>query len=334
MYCGSICTRAWGNRGKTVLIEEYPTKGFRILTANPGYHSQRQKPGDSIQMYRTNRYLKAVCVFALFMGTLSISLQATAKQTWSLGIVGNHPAEMTQRFSELLHYMEGQGLPAGRVITVSTIEEMVQKFKSGEVDFMFESAYGALRIMDLTGATPILIREKKGVREYNSVIFVREDSPIESLHDLVGKVVVFEDPNSTSSYLLPLNLLKQAGIKVQQSDTPVPGAVAYYFSGDDSNSIFQVKKGKKAVAGGIKKNAISGKRGFRTLRPESASVPRHVVLVNPRADRKALGSVLLAMKDDPAAQPSLKSSKTPSGFSTFDGDPAAVMENLRRSLGL
>ncbi len=114
----------------------------------------------------------------------------------------------------------------------------------------------------------------------------------------------------------------------------MPGVVAYYFSGDDKNSIFQVKKGRKADAGGIKKTAIMKKKGFRLLQPESIMVPPHVVLVHPRADREALRSVLLAMKDDPEAQNSLKSAKTPTGFSVFDGDPVATMERLRPTLGL
>lgn len=44
--------------------------------------------------------------------------------------------------------------------------------------FIFESAYGALKVMDGTGAVPILIREKKGVKEYDFVIFVKKDSSL------------------------------------------------------------------------------------------------------------------------------------------------------------
>ncbi len=94
---------------------------------------------------------------------------------------------------------------------------------------MFESPYGALVMMDKTGAVPVLIREKKGVKEYSAVIFVPAASPVQKLADLTGKVVAFEDPSSTSSFVLPVNILKGAGLTVKESRKAVDGAIAYYF---------------------------------------------------------------------------------------------------------
>ncbi len=132
---------------------------------------------------------------------------------------------------------------------------------------MFESVYGALRLMDEAGAVPLLIREKKGVKEYNSVIFVRKDSPITSMADLKGKVIAFEDPDSTSSYMLPRKILENEGLILKKSRKPVPGAVAYYFSKDDDNTVTQVASGKRAHAGGIKKCEGGRQIGFPAAFP-------------------------------------------------------------------
>lgn len=200
---------------------------------------------------------------------------------------------------------------------------------------MFESVYGALRLMDEAGAVPLLIREKKGVKEYNSVIFVRKDSPITSMADLKGKVIAFEDPDSTSSYMLPRKILENEGLILKKSRKPVPGAVAYYFSKDDDNTVTQVASGKRAHAGGIKKSKVAGKSDFRLLSPESINVPRHVVVVRSQIPAGQLKSILLGMKTDPGAANVLKKIKTPTGFSEFKTDPVEQFNiQIRPALGL
>jgi phosphonate transport system substrate-binding protein len=49
-----------------------------------------------------------------------------------------------------------------------------------------------------------------GSSGYHSVIWVREDSPYQSIDDLAGKSLAFADPNSTSGYLVPTYYLTTA----------------------------------------------------------------------------------------------------------------------------
>ena len=101
------------------------------------------------------------------------------------------------------------------------------------------------------------------------------------------------------------------------------------------NSIAQVKSGKKANAGGIKKKEVEGNPEFRLLTPESVYVPRHICLVRQGVSFDKLKNVLLNMKNDPDAAEALKAMKTPTGFSEFDGDPSQVMNvTIRQFLGL
>ncbi len=253
----------------------------------------------------------------------------------NLGMVGSSPSKMTERFAPLLKYLDNKGIPAGKVVTTKSIGQMINRFKSGKVDFLFESPYGALMIMENTGATPILIREKKGVKNYNSVFFVKKDSPIKTILDLNGKVVAFEDEASTSSYLMPKSLLLSHGLELKRSRAPAPGFVSYYFTKDDANTITIVLEGKKADAGGIKKTEVEGRPEFRMLSPESSYVPRHVVLVRKGVAHDRLKAILLNMKNDPTAKSVLNAIITPTGFSEFDGNPSEVMTTtVRKALGL
>ncbi|PCI27145.1 MAG: hypothetical protein COB67_09220 [SAR324 cluster bacterium] len=273
-------------------------------------------------------YYLSLIVFILFS---SNSLVASEK--WNLGMIDSSPSKMIKRFTPLLNYLKAKGLPIGKVVTTKNLKQMVRKFQRGQVHFLFDSPNNSIRIMDEVGALPILIREKGGVKQYNAAIFVSKNSSVQTFADLVGKVIAFEDPESTSSYLLPRNLLDQAGLDLVKSRKPVSGKVAYYFSKDDKNTIFQVKSGKLAQAGGIQAIQVRGKSEFRLLSPESAYVPRHILLVKKGLDYLKFKQVLLAMKQDPAAQAALKSMKTPTGFSEFESDPLQTMQGVKKALG-
>jgi phosphonate transport system substrate-binding protein len=64
------------------------------------------------------------------------------------------------------------------------------------------------------GRKPVLSRlEINGTPLFQGVIVTRQNSSIKTLHDLAGKSFAFGDPNSTMSYLVPLFMLNEAGIR-------------------------------------------------------------------------------------------------------------------------
>ncbi len=260
-------------------------------------------------------------------------IPALSADKFNLGMVTDSPSKTIQSFSPFMDYLKTRGIPVGTIQTTKTLEAMIKYLKSGEVDFIFESPFGVIKMMDETGAVPILIREKDGIKEYSSVLIVLKDSPATKLPDLVGKVVAFEDPGSTTSFIMPKVMLESVGLKLKESQQAVPGEVAYYFSKDDDNSIAQVKT-KKADAAGMKKTKLKNQPDLRVLK-ESQNVPRHVVLVRKGVPFDKFLSVLLSMNKDPKAQDVLKSIQTPTGFSEFQGNPTSVMSTtVRKSLGM
>ena len=56
--------------------------------------------------------------------------------------------------------------------------------------------------------------------EYHTIFIARKDSGINSLVDLKGKTVAFEDPGSTTAFFLPIAELLDAGLAPIPLDTP------------------------------------------------------------------------------------------------------------------
>ncbi len=258
---------------------------------------------------------------------------ARAAEELNLGTIGDSPTKTIKRFTPLKDYLASKGLPIGKIVSTQTIEEMIDLLKEGKVDFVFESPYGAIQMMEAAGANPVLIREKDGVHSYRSVIFVDARSPIQGFGDLVDKVIAFQDSGSTSAYMLPKTLLQKAGYELAESTRPIPGKIAYYFAGTDANLIAHVQLGR-AAAGGTDPVVVSKLPRFRILSPQSPSVPRHVMVVRPSVDHAELKVALLGMAQDPAAANVLKAIETPTGFSAFDRDPHRIMEEVKVNLGL
>jgi phosphonate transport system substrate-binding protein len=192
--------------------------------------------------------------------------------------------------------LERQGVKRGRVVVAQSIEEMADLIRDGEVDLYIDSPFPIARVAQLAGIQPIAVRWKKGVAEYHSVIFAREDGPLDSLEDLKGQMIAFDDPHSTSGFLLPLTTLVRRGMALKEyeelSARVAPDTVGYVFSGDDENTIFWVLKGLTAagVMDDVSFAKLSGDR-IGELKPllRTSPVPRHLV-----ACPRDLDAVLLA----------------------------------------
>ncbi|MDJ0753357.1 MAG: phosphate/phosphite/phosphonate ABC transporter substrate-binding protein [Ardenticatenaceae bacterium] len=172
-----------------------------------------------------------------------------------IGDISDEPIKKIERHQPLADYLAANlseyGIGKAEVKIAQDMETMIQWIEDGEVDIYMDSLYPAMIIADATGATPILRRWKKDVAEYHTVFFTRADSELAALEDLTGQIVAFEEPNSTSGYMLPhaflieadLNPLEVASISSAVSDD----AVGYAFSGEDQNTLQWVISGEAAA---------------------------------------------------------------------------------------
>lgn len=83
-----------------------------------------------------------------------------------------------------------------------------------------------------------LVTQRFGTTYYNGQINVNAESGIETLQDLVGKVMCWVDPNSTSGYIIPRIMLQAEGINPDEDFAETVEA------GSHNNVIIQVYNGE------------------------------------------------------------------------------------------
>jgi phosphonate transport system substrate-binding protein len=174
-----------------------------------------------------------------------------------IGSVSRSIKEEIETFRPLVEYLAPRlgevGIRNVEVAVVTNAREMSRRLASGEVDVYIDSPFIIAKMSREVGARPVLRRWKKGAAEYHTLFVARKDSGIRSFDDLLGKVIAFDDPQSSSGHLLPRAMLLERGYRLVEVGDPavqVPAdAIGYVFSMDDVNTMFWVDHGK--VAAGV-----------------------------------------------------------------------------------
>jgi phosphonate transport system substrate-binding protein len=265
------------------------------------------------------------------------------EQTLTLGDISDDPAGTIEDFQPLADYLAAHladaGIRQGKVVVAPDLETMMHYLETGHVDLYFESPYGALTVYEQVGAIPLLRRWKKGVGEYYTLIVVRNDSGITDLDGLLGQVIAFEDPASTSGYLLPKSYLVGLGYQVsEKGDASAPVAddeIGYIFSGGEENVIAWVLQGK--MAGGAlpigNYEALSPEERIQlTILTQTMAVPRHIAMARPGMDealQTRLIVLLLEMHRAPEGQAVLETFERTSRFDLLPRGPKGTMEALQ-----
>jgi phosphonate transport system substrate-binding protein len=217
--------------------------------------------------------------------------------TWAgaitLGSISLEPAAEVKKFWPLAHYLAQQlqpeGIDHGRVEVADSIRQMATFVREGKVDLYLDSPFPVLAVSRLSGSRLLLRRWKKGVADYQTVMFARQDSGISRVEDLQGKMIAFEEPFSSTGYFLPKLVLMQAGLQVvpkrEAADPVGREEVGYVFSGTDESTMVWVLRG--IVAAGAMDHhrlPIEAKGSLRSLKIiyETVAIPRHIV--SARAD--------------------------------------------------
>ncbi len=214
----------------------------------------------------------------------------------------DEPTKKIKRFQPLADYLAEHlkefGIKEGRVVIARDISEMARFLKDGTVDIYSDSPFPTLAVQELSGSKVILRRWKGNTPTYWSTYVALRDSGIAGVDDFVGKIVAFEEPNSTSGFALPAATLIQRGFSLRQVDESTSqvshNEIGYIFSGDEENTFELLLQGR--VAGG----GISN-QDYEKLPQElkerlitfdrTITVPRQLVSVRPGLDSKLVNKV-------------------------------------------
>jgi len=129
----------------------------------------------------------------------------------------NHLKPVADYLTKNLHDL---GINKTEIIFAKDNKQMIRYIKQGKVDLITETAFSAVVFNQEAGADIVLRRWKKGVSEYSSIIFSRNDSGIQSFDDLLGKTIAFQDRGSTSSFFIPASILIREGYELYELDSP------------------------------------------------------------------------------------------------------------------
>jgi phosphonate transport system substrate-binding protein len=232
-------------------------------------------------------------VLSSWMALSSVAFTLFLPQmTWArpiiIGSIHLEPAAEVKRFWPLARYLANQlqseGIDQGRVVVAQSILQMAAFLREGKVDVYIDSPFTAVAVTRLSGSKFLLRRWKMGVGEYHTVFFARKDSGISRLEDLKGKTIAFEEPFSSSGYLLPKMVLVEQGLKLvpkqAAAEAVEPDEVGYVFSYNDESTIIWVLRGK-VVAGAIDNHRFlqqaKGTLENLTIISETFPIPRHIV---------------------------------------------------------
>jgi len=145
----------------------------------------------------------------VLLGGLPSSAQDTA--TWPKEITfallsTENAAEITRRWSPILAQLEKDLNVKVKSVTATdyrgTIEAL--KFKKAEVGHLGPKSYVEAATNNYANVEPVAqLRLANGSLGYRSCLIVHSDSDMFSPEDMAGKTFAFNDPNSTSGYLVP-----------------------------------------------------------------------------------------------------------------------------------
>jgi phosphonate transport system substrate-binding protein len=191
-------------------------------------------------------------VLAMLSGLLALTVSAPAQDaSWPKEVTfallsTENAAEITRRWSPILAQLEKDlGV---KVKTVSatdyrgTIEAL--KFRKAELGHLGPKSYVEASTNNYANVEPIAqLQLANGSLGYRSCLIVHADSDIFSPEDLASRTFAFNDPNSTSGYLVPSAFfMMELGVDPKKHFSRVT------FSGSHEASILAVAAKKVDVA--------------------------------------------------------------------------------------
>lgn len=290
--------------------------GSSLLVSHSVY-SNRNRPEP-----RLTAFLALTAVICFLWGARAFAASGISAQHISLGIISEtNRAQIEERFSDFVRYVAAKLDPAsrveGKVLIAPTAFELARMIEQRQVDFYIESPYPTYLVNNVHGVARLLLRRwKGGMAEYRSLIFTKRSSAISRLEDLRGKVIAFEDPESTSGYFLPHAFLKRKGFSFSDRSRFDPYAsptdVGYLFAYSQDQLMDWVLS-QKTAAGAFSNDDYTRldkkPRAETAILAETDPVPRHLLSVRndlPQSLTDRLKKILLSMHENDEGRKILK----------------------------
>jgi len=162
-------------------------------------------------------------------------------EVFRIGIMGGVLGEMQLRAFACLDRLVEQAMQIPvELYTSPNYQGVMQGLLDDNLDAAALGAggYAGVYLRNPDAIEPLVaLKQVDGSIGYYSALFVRADSPYQSIDDLRGRSIMFTDRNSTSGYLVPRYELRQAGY-------PLRYFGSYGFSGSHPSAVQSVLEGQ------------------------------------------------------------------------------------------
>jgi ABC-type phosphate/phosphonate transport system substrate-binding protein len=293
-------------------------------------------------MARVDVFLVLV-LFSHFFPVLGRPLLFAAEgKVLVFGRVHDDPVRSIRDRQEFVDYIAQKlaplGVTGGRIMVVEKMHLLAQALREGKVDLFHDSVAPTMVISRAAGSVPILRQWKYGEPDYEGVIVVNKKSGINTLADLKGKVIAFDEPHSTSASVLPRMLLEEKKFKlmpVELHGKVKPDWIGYMY-GTDGSSLEVLITGRADAATTIPREIDRLKPEIRDnlkIIGKTMPAPRQLLAVRKDLDAKIvkeLKEVLVNMDKGPEGQAVLKRQQNTTKFDEIPPESLVQMKQIEK----
>lgn len=152
------------------------------------------------------------------------------------------------------------------LVVTTDYSSMIEAMRFGKLELGYFGPLSYVLLREKMGqeVTPFAAKLENGSPTYHSVVIAGRATGIRALPEIRGKTVAYGDPASTSSHLIPKQMLQEAGLK---------GGVDYreHFAGAHDAVAMAVQNGH-AQAGGLSKPIFESLLERKMISPDRVGV--------------------------------------------------------------
>lgn len=128
------------------------------------------------------------------------------------------PATVIKNNEPLKHYLSKALGKEIEIVVTTDYSSMIEAMRNNQIDVAYFGPLSYVLLKQkMKDALPFAAKIEKGSPTYQAVIVAGAGTGINSLQDIKGKIMAYGDPASTSSHLIPKEmLLSQANLKAGQ----------------------------------------------------------------------------------------------------------------------
>lgn len=170
-------------------------------------------------MMKKLQYVLAVilCMSILIAGCSSSQIASSTVNPAKIKIAllpDESPGTVIKNNEKLKEYLAATLNKDVELIVTTDYSSMIEAMRKGQIDVAYFGPLSYVLLKQkMNDVEPFAAKLEKGSPTYQGVIIANADSNIKNLADISGKVMAYGDQASTSSHLIPKQMLLESGLK-------------------------------------------------------------------------------------------------------------------------